>query len=850
MKTIHLDGKWQLKPVNSQETAVHTDWFLQHDFVPAMLPGDIHTALIKASVIPDPYYGMNEQSVQWVGSCDWMLSKDITVKKDFLEGQQFISLEFADTIFKLYINGIEAGTGNNMFRKWRFNVTGMLHVGKNTITFVFESAARYAEAEALRLPYPVPYSEYPICSPHRNLVRKAQCHSGWDWGPCIMTAGIYESILLEQTDSGFIDYINTRYEQDGDDWIVEVTTTYTAITEGTIPVSVTVSGPGIEPVITGIPVKVTVGENCIRHTLTVRHPLLWWPAGCAPEDAGTILNSDLPVTRENPLYTLTVTAGKTSCNKKIAFRTLDFISQPDKSGKSVFFIVNGQQIFSKGVNWIPCDALPSLQTPEKYEQLLKAVVDANMNTVRVWGGGQYEKDIFYDICDRLGIIVWQDCMFACALYPATRRFLQNVREEIRHQVRRLMDHPSLGLWCGNNENVGALTWYKESKENRDRYIIDYDRLNEGVLATEIRALDPDRTWWPSSPSAGPDDYSDNWHSDSAGDMHYWSVWHEKKTFDAYLAISPRFVSEFGYESFPSPAGVSNYAPAEQRNLTSPVMEYHQRSPDGNAVIIENFSRYFRFPAKFTHMLYLSQVQQALAIKTAVDYWRSLRPYCMGSIIWQLNDVWPTASWSSIEYSGKWKLLHYVARRFFAPVAVAGIKKDGKIIVAMMNDLSTPVSAALTVSCIDCSGKKLCKDYTRNLTLEPGTVINDHDVFPVQTEFSENSTIVYIKLAYGTGQECTDTLFLGKPKQYELEKPEISYKIVQTTEKTFEITATAEKPAFYVAFDTGRIKGHFSDNMITVLPEIPYRILFTAEAGSVTPDKLARDLSIISLRDTY
>ena len=407
----------------------------------------------------------------------------------------------------------------------------------------------------------------------------------------------------------------------------------------------------------------------------------------------------------------------------------------------MYFENNGRKLFSKGSNWIPCDSLPSRMTKERYEDLINSAVEANMNTLRVWGGGIYENDIFYDLCNKLGIIVWQDFMFACSLYPATDDFLNDVQEEVNYQVSRLQNHPCIAIWCGNNENYGALNWFKESNENRDRYLVDYDRLYQGTIGKTVKKLDSQRIFWPSSPCAGPDDFADNWHADNMGDMHYWSVWHERKSFDAYLQIKPRFVSEFGYESFPSIDCIKSFAEEKDFNFTSPVMEYHQRSPSGNSIMLENFSRYFRFPQGFENMIYLSQVQQAVAIKTAVDWWRSLKPHCMGAIIWQLNDVWPCPSWSSIEYSGKWKLLQYVTKEFFESVYMPAFVKDNELNVVINNDTTQKLKGQIKVDFLRFDGTEykpsvvkqfeLSEDETKTIYTELLDSENKNEYFNIK-----------------------------------------------------------------------------------------------------------------------
>ena len=667
--------------------------------------------------------------------------------------------------------------------------------------------------------------------------------------------GVYNSINIIQTETGFIDYIQTKtIPLDENEWQVEVNTHIYALSECVVPVSVCIKGENIQPAITGTPVRLSVGENIVKHTLTVKNPDLWWPAGCRPEDDESILKTGMPTLNPNTLYDITVTAAEISKTQKLGFRTLEVVAKEDEHGKSLYFKVNERSIFSKGANWIPCDALPSRQTPEKYQYLLESLVKANQNTVRVWGGGFYEKDIFYHLCDLYGILIWQDCMFACSTYPATKDFLANVRAEIKHQVRRLSHHAALAIWCGNNENLGAITWYDESKNNRDRYLLDYDRLNEGVVGDEVQKNDPDRVWWPSSPSAGPNDFSDNWHADGRGDMHYWSVWHEKKPFEAYYSIKPRFVSEFGYQSLPSYSEIKTFSEPKDWNITSPIMEFHQRSPGGNAIIFENFSRYFRVPLTFKSMLYLSQVQQAMAIQTAVQYWRSLRPICMGATVWQLNDVWPIASWSSIDYSGKWKLLHYNEKKFFAPVFLSAFVKENIFQAFVLNDTRKDLPVKITISTLDFVGNKIKDDVVINQTVHGDSSTL---VYQLPLEKPVFESFFHCTMEYGETKTET-TVFTSLQKKCEIENPEISCTIEEDSNNSgnFAITLSAKKPAFYVALDQQSITGVFSDNMFTLLPNEPKTIYFTPESfgkAKVKKAKLAafkKQLTVTSLYESF
>ncbi len=807
------------------------------DWIPCTIPGDSHTALLRANRIPDPYTGTQELAVQYLAQRDFIFERTVEISEAHLRGNRaIIRFDSIDTVAEVQINGKTVAKNTNMFSSVVAEIGDNLRGGINTIRVICYSAEREAQRRADLLPYPVPHSYYPVQSPHRNLVRKVQCHGGWDWGPCLMVAGIYGRCSIILSPIGYIEGISFRtLHTEGSLWNVPVEIRYNLPLEAPgkpVPAdsrSVVVHCRVADPTGTTVVERKTEfrdlqgGVNVLKTEFPVQSPRLWWPAGYG----------------EQPLYTLAVeleTKGQrlTTQAKTLAFRDLEVVTQEDSIGRSLTFRVNGRDIWAKGANWIPLDSLPGLQTEDRYRQLLEDMVAANMNMVRVWGGGQYENDIFYDLCDQLGLLIWHDMMFSCALYPSNKEFLEEVRSEIQYQVRRLKEHPSIALWCGNNEDVGALTWYPESRAFRDRYIIDYDRLNEGVVGTTIRELDPDRAWWPSSPSAGPADFSDNWHSDGRGDMHYWSVWHEGKPFEAYYDVTPRFCSEFGYQSFPSEEGVRSYCPEDQRNLTSPVMEHHQKNPRGNSIIIENFSRYFRFPEGFTNMLYLSQVQQALAIKTAVDYWRSKRPLCMGALYWQLDDCWPVASWSSIEYSGKWKLLHYAARRFFAPLATVLYKAQGKVQAHVLNDTAHGISGTLHLQLVSFTGAVVWT-ATETITLGPDSVLAPWTMDLNEIPGEKNKVFLRAELELdeatqkrlnGIDRSLTADLFLVEPKLCEIETPTITTVLKRETDG-LELTLSTDVPAFYVSADISGLEGHWDDNMITLLPHQQRTLRFIA-----------------------
>ena len=676
MERIELGGQWRLTQVKGKLS------------VPAAVPGDTHSALLAAGKIPDPYLGMDELAVQWVGREDWEFAREFEAPESMLLSDSvYLNCDSLDTFAEVYLNGQQVYTTDNMFVRWRFEVKRFLKAGRNEIRIVFRSAELAADALAKKLPYEIPASPYPFGPVHRNLVRKVQCHSGWDWGVVLMVAGIYGEIYLAATSVGRIEYVNVLQRHKHGKVALDVEVEVFSTRGGKSSLEVEIDGQIITESVTLKP-----GLNEVTAKVNIAKPRLWWPNGFG----------------DQPLYPLTVRVAGDEATRRIGLRTLEVINKDDRIGKSLVFRVNGVDIFCKGANWIPCDGLPGRQTRAKYEDLLDSAVAAHMNMLRVWGGGQYESEEFYDLCDEKGLLIWQDFMFACALYPATPEFLTSVRREATHQVKRLRYRTCLAFWCGNNENLGALKWYQVSRDNRDRYLLDYNRLNEGVLADVAGKYDSEHVFWPSSPCGGVGDFSDCWRGDKRGDMHYWFVWHEGRSFDAYFEVTPRFCSEFGYQAFPSVELIKSYCPGNQLNATSPVMEHHQRHENGNSKIAEMFTRYFRLPEGFESFIYLSQVQQGLAIKMAVECWRHLRPTCMGTLYWQLNDNWPVCSWSSIEHGGKWKLLHYFAKRFYSPVIACAFQRtaDKTVEVWLTNDKTQSVKGELTLEVWSFAGKVL------------------------------------------------------------------------------------------------------------------------------------------------
>jgi beta-mannosidase len=783
MSELNLQGSWTLERLADGTTC------------PATVPGDNYSALLAAGRIPDPYVAANELAVQWVGRENWALHRRFSVTAALLKNASVVlELESVDTIAEFWINGVKAGESRNMFVPVRLQVRPLLKEGENDLRVVLHSPEATAVALAAKLPYPVPHTGAPVMSPHRNLIRKAQCHSGWDWGPCLMVSGVYGVARLVATPSVSLVRVWTEaVKQSSDQWTLKVHADVDAVKAGRQSLNVELDTlPAVRH-----EVVLVAGRQTVSCELVVSAPKLWFPNGYG----------------EQTLYGLKVGVGGDHWKGQVGFRSVLWKNEEDQWGKSLTCVVNGRAVFAKGANWIPADALPSRWTPAPVTRQLEDLVAANMNLIRVWGGGVYESEWFYAECDRLGILVWQDFMFSCSMYPADPDFLSNVAEEVEHQVKRLKNHASVALLCGNNEDIGALKWYPETRENPARYLIDYDRLNEGTIGRLVRQFDGSGRWWPSSPSGGVDDFSDGWHVQGRGDMHFWSVWHEGKSFDEYYSVIPRFCSEFGYQSFPWPSDVATYAAPDQRNLTSPVMEHHQKNNRGNQIIFESFSRYFRVPEGFENQLYLSQVQQALAIQTATEYWRSCRPQTMGVVYWQLNDLWPVASWSSITYSGRWKILHYAARRFFEPVHAAGFRlRDGTVKVTLTNDTAATVKGDLTLAWYTPEGKPVA---TEALKTEVGPDSAKEVRSWTPAELPEATTHFLEVTFHHAGGVSRSTVFLTEPKKVNLPDPELSFQ-VEEKNGHLEVVVTAQKPAFWVTLDQGSLPGRFDDNGVTLL----------------------------------
>ncbi len=805
MTTINLAGTWRLR---CDARSIEVDY---------PVPGDVHSALISAGQIPHPYKGMNELACRWVADEEWVATTRFNIET-IEAGEYYLDIDYLDTVADVSVNGVHVLHAENCFRRYKPDVTKALQVGENVVEVTLHSNTKAANEKQAAQPFYIPYSVSNNPIPNGNMLRKPQCHFGWDWNLAVVPFGLCGDVRLSKPQAFSIHEISVAQDH-FDDGAVQLVLSLKLKCrrpgatakghfsfDGRVQEFEVIGELEFEPV------------NGLFH---IELPKLWWPAGQG----------------EQFLYDLEIKCGDEIERRKIGLRKLELITDKDETGSRFAVKINGREVFCKGANWIPADALPSNATQELTRKLLQAAKDANMNTIRVWGGGYYEQDFFYEICDELGLLVWQDFMFSCSLYPSTTEFLDEVKKEAAYQVQRLQHHACVAVWCGDNELLGALTWFEESRKNRDRYLVNYDRLNR-TLEEAVKDADPSAIWWPSSPSPGILDFGDTWHDDSKGDMHFWSVWHEGKDFEHYRDVRPRFCSEFGFQSFPSLRLIKEFSESpEDLNISSAVMEHHQRNKGGNARIAETMFRNFRFPMDFGNFVYVSQIQQGLAMQTAVDYWRSLKPHCMGTLYWQLNDTWPVASWSGLDHGGSWKALHYMARDFYAPVSVVAIPDKANRQVSFMAINDRPESVALEVQ--------------RLYVTEEGDVVHLPPLKAlVPTDHAiEIGVLARADLPIGAllfwSFDGIRRHFTFQPYKFlTLPKPDIALEF-GSGGGVLNFTLLAKQLALHVTCECD-VAGHFSCNVFDLLPGESRAIIFAPD----NPADLARAKDTLLIRDLY
>lgn len=821
MKKVMLNGAWKFGEKGSGS------------YFPVTVPGTVISGLLDNGQIEDPFYRDNEYQTRELFWKDYEFYREFEVDEQALAQEKLnLVCEGLDTLADIYINETHVFSADNMHRTWVIPVKSVLKSGTNRIRIVFRSVLKYIENYPYRKNREIKY--IPCGAMKGNeLVRKAHSMFGWDWGPQLVDAGIFRDIYLEAYSGTKLEDVHIRQEHEPDAVRLKVQVKLDGEPETGERIRVLVEGAGEKE----IPAAAEPDTE-----LVVEHPKKWWPHGYGEQNLYTVtvelLASDGSVREE--------------IKKRIGLRTLTISQEKDQWGQEFAFIVNGVKIFTKGGNYIPEDCCYTRITKERQQYLIRSCVRANFNCLRVWGGGYYPTDAFYDMCDEYGLIVWQDLMYACNVYDVTDAFAENIRQETLDNVKRLRHHASLGLWCGNNEIESAWNHWADFQKETQYLRADYVKQFEDILPRAVREADPDTFYWPSSPSSGG--CFDEPDAENRGDNHYWDVWHGQKPFSDYRKYFFRFCSEFGFQSFPSFKTVESFTEEGDRNIFSEVMESHQKNDAANGKMLYYLSENFRYPKDFKALLYVTQILQAMAIKSGVEHWRRNRGRCMGTLYWQVNDNWPVASWSSIDYFGRWKALHYAAKRFYAPTA-ASICMDGeKAQLYLENETQTvqQYRAKLTLK-------------TLNLTVldcveTSGSVKELSSAFLLEKDYSEllktnrrQEVFLEAEVTLGDGSVLKETELFVPYKYLALAKPHIGITVTEEAE-CYRIQLASDTYTPFLELDFADADVIFSDNYLMLTAETPEEVILKKEditRGNFTDAAdLKERLMLQSVADTY
>jgi beta-mannosidase len=819
MREQNLGGKWHFRQAGT------TKW------LPASVPGGVHTDLLALGRIPDPFFADNELRVQWVAESDWEYRKIFpSDPKMRAEKKNFLVCDGLDTLAEVSLNGKLLGKTNNQFRSWRFDVTGLLAEGDNELVILFRSPLEYIRACQLKRPL-TGGGDIPG-GPH---LRKAPYHWGWDWGPKLPAIGIWKDVRLEGCSTARLADVCIRQQhQAGKVRIVARAEAETWAEEPLQMQAFLISPSGIRSEAAAL-----VDGNATTIEMAVANPRLWWPNGMGAQD----------------LYQLEIMllSGSATLDRRtfyLGLRTIALRREKDAWGESFAFVVNGVPLFAKGADWIPADSFTPRVTDARMRSLVQSAADAHMNMLRVWGGGTYGEERFYDLCDRLGILVWQDFIFACGIYPDDDAFAENVRLEAVENVRRLRHRASLALWCGNNEmEQGWSDWKWNKPDDPDNLQLKagYDRMFHHLLPEIVAAEDPDRPYWPSSASSGEPFVDPN--GQGRGDMHYWGVWHERQPFSAYRDQLPRFASEFGFQSLPPYKTIKTFTAPADRNLTSYVMEHRQRSGPGNQVILSQMLDSFRLPKDFPALSYLSMILQAEGMRIGVEHWRRNRERVGGTIIWQLNDCWQAISWSSLDYFGRWKALHYAARRFYAPVLFSVEDTADRRAIHVTSDLTQTWNGEVRWR-LETPGGKVFESGRERVAAAPlaDTLVRALDFSGRIDGGNRRERILVCELWQGRSRIASSISPFAPYKHIALEDPGLNA-VVTGKGAALIIKISAKRMALFVELALEGADAIFSDNYFDLPARSTARITVPLPTGW-TLARARRALRVRSLVDSY
>jgi beta-mannosidase len=842
----HLDQGWQFR----QAVAVQPE---EQGWLPAEVPGDVHLDLLANKKIPNPFYRDNESKLQWIEKESWEYRLNFEATPALLTRANIdLVFEGLDAEAEVWLNGEKLLDADNGFRTWRVPVKAHLHAGVNHLWLLFHSPIAAAGRVAASDPWRAKTK-----TEEKTYIRKPAYEYGWDWGPRFVTSGIVKPVRLEGWEQVRIaDFAIRQRDVSREvahlDAEVEIESASTG--SGSVTVKYTQNGAAMTA---AAKVGFHAGRNIVVVPIEIRQPRLWFPAGYG----------------EQPLYEFTAAVslpgqGVEERKLKTGLRSIVLRRDLDKWGRSFELVVNGIPVFAKGADVIPFDSFPNRVTAADYRRILQSAVEANMNMIRHWGGGYYESDEFYALCDELGIMIWQDFMFGNDWQPGTYAFKQQIEAEAEDQVRRLRNHPSIVLWCGNNETESAMSWGPRLTLPMDvKYQMWQDYLTEfsGILPRVVARLEAEIPYWPSSPSADYESLSPTYHS---GDTHDWSVWHGRVPFSDYEKTHWRFVTEYGFQSFPEMKTVESFTQPEDRaNIFTPVMLAHQKNNAGNSIIHDYIAKDYPEPKDFASFLYVSQVLQAEGIKVGAEHFRRSRPETMGSIFWQLNDCWPVASWSSIDYYGRWKALQYYARRFYAPLLVSPHVEDGAVKVYIVSDKTAAEKGLLRVKLMDFKGKLLLEE-SRTVHIDPlaSKVYLDWPLKKLADAGAKDTSRVFVEAELASEAQSVlsrNLIYLAPVKEVHLPpaalavtvRPsagtEIHARIVggggDAKPGNYEIAVSSPVLARSVYLSFGDLEVKLSDNYFDLLPGETRQIAVDSVASL---EQLKAQLKVVSLIDAF
>lgn len=813
-----------------QVCTLHSDWtFCQVGdtlWSDAKVPGTIHQDLINHNRIPNPFYGMNEEAVQWVENEDWMYRTSFVVTEEQLNRDAAVlELDGLDTYADVFLNGALILRSDNMFVGHKVSVKSVLRKGENRLLIRFRSAVKEALPQ-----WETNGFDYPADNDHSSkrvsiYTRKAPYSYGWDWGIRLATCGIWRPVRLVFSDVARIEDYYVRQasvsasKADVDNRL-EITNVTSQPVSALLKVAYHYTANDTKEVQKQIELR--PGENTVSLPVMIDNPHLWMPNGWG----------------EPSLYKFTASVSVdgvevASQERQVGLRSIRVVMEDDEHGKSFYFEVNGHPMFAKGANFIPDDALLPNVTPERYKRILEDVKAANMNMLRVWGGGIYEDDKFYDEADRNGILIWQDFLFACTTYPHDPLFLKRVEAEAEYNIKRLRGHASLAMWCGNNEIYeGVRYWGWKNKYTAEAFAEmnrGYDVLFRQLLPDMVKRFDSDRFYMHGSP------YEANWgrpESWKIADSHNWGTWYGRKPFESFDSEIPRFMSEYGFQAFPEMKTIRTFAEEKDFELESPVMNAHQKATIGNALIKQTMSLYYKVPAKFEDLVYVGLVLQGHGMRHGIEAHRRNRPYCMGSLFWQLNDSWPVVSWSSIDYYGNWKAMQYQSQRAFAPVLINAIKEGDDLCVYLISDeLQDRDDVRLIVELMDFDGKSHGK-WTQNgkLTANTSMLFLKKRVDEFLSKQDAATSFLCFTLKAKNGAALADEVFyFAYPKDQKLPEARIETSVKKRGE-AIEMTLKTDKLARDIFIEVPVQGVRFSDNFFDLLPGQRKKITITSPEG--------------------